>query len=525
MQAPAAAGVGPAVAGDHAISSGEGNDWSIPRSRLSTQGTGRIICSRQTQRARARDLAQANVHAVAPHLDGWAALVLPRIPTRPLASSTLHTGSASSGKAPLYDVVTNDPWISLNTAEYENAVTIDCDNTRWLDQLDILHSYGCPLPNFIVCDPYKGTAHVTWMLADPVRTTDDALPKPRWMLGVVRDGLAGMLTGDYAFTNRLTKNPCAVGRALPIGSAPAFPAIWEAYCAARTGLRWHTMMMNLEPVRLGSLYLGVMSWAGEQELPPPRRRFTRHSAVAESSKGQLLFDAARFRIYQLARDDFGRAINADVVREIIEAEADRLGSPASERDRAGMTKRIVRWMRTRWRRQTGRAGHGRNGGTMGLNLSDLPLHKKQSLAAKRSRAAVAALNDLKIGVAFEALRAEGIHVTQAAVAARAGVSLRTVASRWAALKQATGTCNKLPNPLVTLGGTSSTPISGCVAKVLAAGKICDVGRSRKRLWAPWLVWVRNGEARAMNLWTQASGADRQRDSSAAQWATESGRRR
>jgi len=367
--------------------------------------------------------------------------------------------------------------MAFNTAAYTNAITIDCDHARCPELVEPLSLYGCPEPNCIVTDPFKGTSHATWILDAPVRTTADARPKAIKLLGAVRDGLTAMLDGDLAYTNRLTKNPWAAGRT-PASrwDDPALPMVWDAYCAARTGLLWHTAMLNPEPAQLCHLAEAVNAWTRDQDYPrQPWRPRVRQFPAAETARGRRLFDAARFRVYAAgATDD-------DEIRSIIDAEAERLGSPATDRARATMAKGMGRFMRTKWGRRRGRsAGCGRNRGTMHLERKDLPLPEKQSLAAKRSRAIVAARNDLAIGAAFEALRAEGIHVTQAAVAVRAGVSLRTVASRWAVLKRAPGTCNKLSYPLVALGATSSTPINGCVAKDLTAGKAGDVERYEDR---------------------------------------------
>jgi hypothetical protein len=64
---------------------------------------------------------------------------------------------------------------------------------------------------------------------------------------------------------------------------------------------------------------------------------------------------------------------------------------------------------------------------------DLPLSERQSLGGRHGSASYRARTDEKIATALDELRRDGARITQTALAARAGVSLNTVASRWRAL--------------------------------------------------------------------------------------------
>jgi len=66
----------------------------------------------------------------------------------------------------------------------------------------------------------------------------------------------------------------------------------------------------------------------------------------------------------------------------------------------------------------------------------LPLAEKQSIAGRHTSEAVTRRTDERLAATLTEMQREGAHITQQAVAVRAGVSLRTVSGRWAALRKA-----------------------------------------------------------------------------------------
>jgi hypothetical protein len=374
----------------------------------------------------------------APHLDGLFKLVSQHMPLNPLASDSIHSSSPSSGKVSIIRAISDSQWISFNNSDFTNVITIDIDHARWPHLIEYLPCYGCPLPTFVVADAYTGRCHATWVLANPVRTYPGALEKPNGTLGLVRAWLNKALDGDPAFTNRLTKSPWYVGsKKGRKGTSPEFPTILEAQQASDTGLYWHTIIMNPEPVGLMALVNAAHAWetdTGERIPPPPCPWFTPKSADIDiSPKGSRLFDASRYSVYNLAHRDGAAARDLTCIRAIVDEEADRLGSPATDRGRERIARSIHKFMTERYGRRLTKRIVMPKIGPRGIDPS-LPLIEKQRLSVQRTNAIRKSTTDAKIAAAIDDLQAEGLPLTQAAIAARAGVCIRSVRNRLTAMQ-------------------------------------------------------------------------------------------
>ena len=110
----------------------------------------------------------------APHLAPVAGFLIPRLPTRPIASDALHTAAPTSSAMPICDAISM-PWIAFNNAAFTNAITVDCDHADAEQLVDDFMRYlwavdlDAPRP-IIVRDPFTVRAHVTWFFARPIYT-------------------------------------------------------------------------------------------------------------------------------------------------------------------------------------------------------------------------------------------------------------------------------------------------------------------------------------------------------------------
>jgi hypothetical protein len=350
-----------------------------------------------------------------------------------LASDTLKTNSAHSELMPLSAAI-RVRWLSFNSESHANTTTVDMDHGEWLAMLDRLVAYECPLPNLVVIDPWTGRAHATWILKDPVRTGEDSLEKPRNLLRLVWRGLTAMLKGDAAYTGRLTKNPWATGAVLKGRGSPAVPAVWEAYQAAGTGLRYHTVTPNPEPVSLFSLRDAVVAFADDEGIDTATWFPWPGGSESDewSSPGCGLFDRARRRVYKLHRSDPVAAKDPEVVLTIVREEVG--ASPAHTGQMRSIARSITKFMRTRYGRRVAKKPADVRVpkiGPMGIDPS-LPLATKQRMAARHSATLRASRSRERVLQAASDLIDEGVEPTRALIAERSGLARNTVAAFWQA---------------------------------------------------------------------------------------------
>ena len=374
----------------------------------------------------------SSVALAAPQLATTAdALLDETMPAHVLASTTLHTPGAGSYFVRLDTVITSAPWIAWNCRKYWNAIIIDCDHAGWPALIDHLHTtHGMPLPNYVVADPWKGTAHIVWVLRDPVHRSDGSSPQPLALFDYVAERLTTMLGGDHQYRKGLSKNPFCLGEARPTDKAPGLPDLWEAYVEANTGLRWHTIQMGHDPVTLRRLHMAVRSWedAGGKLIPRLRTmrgpRKAAQEAIAHAPRGTRLFNAARFEAYAMA--DRGEADRLSIERMVERTAEELSGCQASARDIKSIAGSLYRFVHRpefpAWRAHHSTAAC-RNRGAMVAEFDDgMTERQRQEAAGRRSRKMIARRNDDKILSAMQDLREEGRKPTQKAIAERAGVS-------------------------------------------------------------------------------------------------------
>jgi hypothetical protein len=396
----------------------------------------------------------------APHLTDLARLLLPRLTGWQLASSTIKEAAGDdhpfSAYFPLEHAV-QQQWWSPNTRRWTNTVAIDIDQPGWRERLARLVQRGLPRPAYVVVSPWKGTAHLVWILDVPLDNRD---PGEARLRAGIRRGLNLELGGDHRFSNRLTKNPWhrAADLVQPSADIPCGdPVSWDAYVEAGHQLTYYTEVGDLRTVAAAELLepLLALAEARDEWLLAPRPRWNPSGAtwtppavaIPGVTPGQ---DPAR-ALFGACADAVRRACTGrrEAIRGIIDRTVGAWGFAVSEGSRIEMTGSIATWMNTKWRGPLdGKPGADR---AVGRKQVDVGVMKGQAAdrgpealaewcastwkerrqaAGKRSAALIQDAHRQALSQARTALVAEGIRPTQAAVAARAGVSLKTAKRHW-----------------------------------------------------------------------------------------------
>ncbi|PZR07640.1 MAG: hypothetical protein DI532_23335 [Azospirillum brasilense] len=394
----------------------------------------------------------------APHLAHLSQMLLPRLPRRVLASSSIKgmAEHASSRIVPLAEALTHQ-WVAFNGRGFVNTETADIDEPlQWRTTLsDMVERHGMPMPAAVVASPWKGTVHLIWVYETPVSNRSSA--ESRLRRGI-RRGL--VMSGSCSrFANRLQKNPWHVASSPQLPDAAeqcGDPAIWNRYRAERSGLTYHTEVLQLGTVRARDLFLPLAARATEQKItllePKPDRVAVRHIPLGvqdgtSDRKGSRLFHAAARAVRRACTGDAGQ------IHDLVTRTAAALSSPATPGEVAKIAEAITAWMNSRWRgplngrprvrhRSGSRPinegvmrGEAADRGPQGLTAwRSLSLQQKRQAAAARTNAERVRRSDDAVRDAVAALIREGEDVTQATVAGKAGVSLSTVQRRWRSLQ-------------------------------------------------------------------------------------------
>ncbi len=423
--------------------------------------------------------ALQRAHEAAPHLDGLARFLLPRLPTGVLASSTIKDavpGMAPSSRVLSLDAALRHQWLSLNTDKWTNAETADCDGVDWDDRLDeLVTRYGMAEPLFNCASPWKGSAHLTWAYDSPV---DNEKPHQVRLRRGIKKGLAVAFGSDPRFANRLQKNPWHLAPT-PILEGQGNPGnwlLWEAYKATDAGTTYHTTV-SPEPRAhaMAELFRPLAAYAADRGITlltpaegssrPVFIRAPAAAAPADSRHGWRVFDAARMRVYRARTADLG------TIRGIVGRAAADVGSPADPSDLDGIATSIARFMREDWTgpldgkpgtRSTRDIDHGamtREAAADGRldEWTALSTTERRVQAARRSADLSSGRTDDAIRAAADRLIRAGTPFTQTEIAAASGVSLRTVKRRFHSLSLENTKVPNGPNPPLPPCGAAGGP--------------------------------------------------------------------
>lgn len=405
--------------------------------------------------------ALAQFRNAAPHVRDLADRYLRLLPRRVLCSQNLRTSCPSpySTELPI-DVAADCPWISFDSETRRNVLAFDLDHD---DGLDLVAELPAPIRPHLVIDPYSGRSHGFIVLRTPVSTAPGASRKAQAFADYAQELMAAALRATPLRHRALVKNPLGsvgalLGPRLRRTPQPLVPAMWDAWQAADAGLVWHTIP-GADPVELSDIIAALAGADDVDRQRPMRRTFTRRRGEPSAlGRNCSLFDQVRWWAYDRDEQDGGAIL----------AEAERINAtfaaplPASEV--AATARSIAKFMHARFRPRPGPGpgrGRDREAG------ADLPPEARKALAGQQTAALRATKTVAQISAAMERMQRDGKRITQAAVAAEAGVSLRTVKDRWDNLHQpqvmvqdaAYQVMGPAPEPPPQSEGTSSPPTS------------------------------------------------------------------
>lgn len=284
------------------------------------------------------------------------------------------------------------PYMQINRSGMVSWLIFDLDHANSLAWDDA----GLPPPNLIVRNRNNGHSHLYYAIP-PVCTTENARDKPIQYMKAVYTAFALRLNADPDYHSG------------PVAKTPGHP--W-----------WSTSELHNNVYDLGELAdyveLEVSPWKTGPQLDD-----------LPHSRHCILFEQLRYFAYSIANQERERGTLATFTRRL-EAFAHNHNKFA----RAGFThdlmlssvratvRSVARWT---WTRYQGSAKCCR--GAMALDKS-LPLAERQSLAAKRTHGLRHKATESKIRAACRGLQQRGEKLTQASIAALAGVSRQTVAT-------------------------------------------------------------------------------------------------
>ena len=398
----------------------------------------------------------------APHLSRLAEFLLPRLTAWQLASSTIKGEEEPRSTYVTLEQAMGHQWWSPSTRAWCNVMVVDADRSDWRGRLNRMVARGLPRPAYTVASPWKGSAHIVWILACPFQNRD---PGEVRMKAGIRRGLDAELGGDPRFTNRLTKNPWhrADGPVEPRADIPCGdPDLWAAYVAAGHQLTYHTEIGDLRAVTAAELLEPLLACADERDewLLSPRPRWNPVGATwsppAVTIPGVRLGQDPSVAFFGACADAVRRACTGrkPVIRGIVDRTAATWRLTVSEKSRAEMTESIATWMNTRWRGPLdGTPGKDRavgrkqiDAGVMKGEAADKGPEalaewcastwtERRQAAGRRSASMIKEDHRRALRQARADLVTEGARPTQAAVAIRAGLSLSTVKRNWAQLDE------------------------------------------------------------------------------------------
>jgi hypothetical protein len=361
----------------------------------------------------------------APHLAALARDLLGMMPRRPLASQNVRaiTLRPSVNELWLEDAIAC-PWICPNSRRRINALLIDIDHADGSDLVDLLPP-GCPRPTLVI-DPHSGRAHAILPLATPVLTGEGARSAPQHLAKRVLLLMAAALRGTPLPQVTMVKSPWGLTSNLIGSRRRRTPTpVWEAHQEhtereGRNALMWITQQGS-GPAELGDIVAALDGdYADEiaEAVQPQHRRKHKAEQIdpAEGGRNVALFKMTS----RWAYDSCEREESA------IQAEATRINAgfpiplPASEV--AATARSICSFMNTRFRPRFGSTGRRRDFSTN----RGMDARARLAFAGRRTAECRGATTGARITAARAQLKAAGERVTQAAIAARAGVSVRTV---------------------------------------------------------------------------------------------------
>jgi len=286
----------------------------------------------------------------------------------------------------------NWPYMQVNRKNVVSWLVFDLDH----DNPMIWEDAALPPPNLIVRNPKTSSAHLYYAIT-PVLSGPGARQKPVDFMKAVYRSLAQKLRADLAYSG-------------PVAKTPGHPW-WET-----------TELHNFE------YSLGELQPARELEYEPPWRGVPDLETVSHS-RHCTLFEQVRFYAYAIVRQEREQGSESSFIKRVEQYARSKnrfsgrhyKSSKLRQSQVRATVKSITRWT---WSKYYGAADCAR--GTMLLDRA-MPLPEKQRLAARYTHKERVKKTEEKIRTAVTNLEAQGVALTQKAVAEASGLSRQTVA--------------------------------------------------------------------------------------------------
>ena len=365
----------------------------------------------------------------APHLFQLTNFLVPLLPRMPNSSPNIRSFTRVRYSDPTQlAVAIHQPWMALDAEAMRNVLCVDIDHPDGIEgTAEVARQYRLPRPT-VIADPWSGRSHAVWVLTTPVCTSASGRQGPQILADLACRLLAAAIRGTAMPPHALIKSPWGLterlqGRLMHRAPTPVALTVWEAHEAGGQGLLWHTVPGDLRTVELRDVVAALADDFGEQVAGQKTQNRFRRRRGEPSCLGRncTLFDLVRWWAYDHQETD----------ASAIQAEADRVNQtfcdPLPGSEVAATAKSIASFMASRYRPRTGAAStRGRDRQTaVGLDAAE-----RRALAGRRTARLRVAGTEERISTGVRRLLDEDRQLTQAAVAADAGVSERTVRSRW-----------------------------------------------------------------------------------------------
>ena len=203
----------------------------------------------------------------------FSELFYQKLPHKPYCTNDLGYGLYIRPKR----IAVKMPYIQHNPPCYVASLVFDVDRAdaffSWSDE-------NLPPPTWITKNPKNCHAHLGYMLATPVCTTEHASHKAIEYLAKIQAGMARKLGADVGYTGLITKNPCH--------------NVWESH------------FFDVEPYELNYL-------ADFIEL-----RELSEEKINGLGRNCIMFDKVRFWAYKAIRGHRFKSSYDDWYREVLE---------------------------------------------------------------------------------------------------------------------------------------------------------------------------------------------------------------
>ncbi len=337
-------------------------------------------------------------------------LEIGRLPGRTIAADVKH----ESRWCPVREAVTRR-YVRLDTPTVIRGITLDLDaagSHPW-----VWEDAGVPAPNWSAARPAQGDdlwprrPHLRWDIEVPVlHPARGGSPRAWATFQAIVTELRRRLVADTGgpvehVAGRMSKNP--------------------------DSRAWHATQFRETPYSLTELARALD--LDPADIHPAKRQSGRGLDEALASAGgrnDELFHRLRFHAYTVVGRFAGQTALQEHLTAELEAMNSALLSPLPPVEVRSISKSVSVWT---WRHRDALAGPRRGAMTASF-APGLTVTEKRIAAAHRTARLNRERHGDAVAVAFDRLSREtGRRPTQAAVAAAAGVSERTVRSRWTAL--------------------------------------------------------------------------------------------